>query len=485
MAIEQADVVIIGSGPAGYVCAIRAAQMGRQVPVIEREYIGGVCLNVGCIPSKALIHAGTMVERIAHAEEMGISVKGVDIDVKKLIDWKGTVVKKLTGGVGQLLKANGCKVVSGEAKFINAHTLEVKSATGTTQMAFKDCVIATGSRPSRIPGWDVDQKQIVDSTGALAPAKLPDTLLCVGGGYIGLELGTFYAKMGVKVTVVEAMPGLLSGVDPDLTRVVEKGLKKRGVMLYLSTKVKANRKTKNTVEVDFEGADGKTFTGNFDQVLITVGRKPNTDSLGLESANIKVDAQGFISVNEKRQTTIPHIWAIGDVAGQPLLAHKGSKEGLVCAEALGGKDVAFDVAAIPAVIFTDPEIATVGMTEAQARAEGVDVMIGNFPFVANGRALSVNETDGFVKLVGDRASGRLLGAHIVGPEASNLIAEAALALEMGARVEDLALTIHAHPTLPETLMEAAEAALGHAVHIYQRKAPVSSAGAGAGASAHA
>ncbi|MCC7440207.1 MAG: dihydrolipoyl dehydrogenase [Bdellovibrionales bacterium] len=479
---EQADVVIIGAGPAGYVCAIRAAQMGRQVTVIERENVGGVCLNVGCIPSKALIYAGTLVEKMGHASEMGITVKGVDVDLKKMVEWKSSVVKKLTTGVAGLLKANGCKTIAGEATFLDAQALQIKSGGETYEMAFKDCVIATGSRPARIPGWDIDQKQILDSTGALAQEQMPKTMLCIGGGYIGLELGTFYAKLGVKVTVVEAAASLLSGVDPELTRVVEKALKKRGVEILLSTKVKGYKKGAKGVEVEFD-AGGKTTSAIFDKVLITVGRKPNTDAIGIEKTNVRVDAQGFILVNERRQTTMPNLWAIGDVAGQPLLAHKGSKEGLVCAEALGGKNVAYDVVAMPAVIFTDPEIATVGMTEAQAKAEGIDVMIGNFPFAANGRALSVTETDGFVKMVGDRRTGRLLGVHIVGCEASNLIAEAALALEMGARVEDLALTVHAHPTLPETLMEAAEATLGHAVHIFQRKAP--SASAGAGASAHA
>jgi dihydrolipoamide dehydrogenase len=397
-----------------------------------------------------------------HAADMGIELTGkAKVNMAKLQKWKGTVVSKLTGGVAGLLKANGCTFIAGEAKFVGPKTLQV----GSKQIGFNQLVIATGSRPTKLPGFDVDQKQIVDSTGALALTELPDTMLCIGGGYIGLELGTFYAKVGTQVTVVEALPNLLSGVDPDLTAVVAKGLKARGVDVQLNTKVKGVKTGKKGVEVTFEKG-----SGTYDVVLVTIGRTPNTDGLGLEKAGLKVDAKGFLTVDAQRRTSVPHIYAIGDVAGQPLLAHKGSKEGMIAAEAIAGKKVAYDVRAMPAVIFTDPEIATVGMTEAEARQKGIDVRIGKFPFVANGRALSVGESDGFVKMIGDGKTGRLLGVHIVGVEASNLIAECALAIEMGAQVEDLALTVHAHPTLPETLMEAAEATLGHAVHIFQRKA---------------
>ncbi len=460
------DVVVLGAGPAGYVCAIRLAQLGKKVTVIDRAELGGVCLNRGCIPSKALIHAGTLYERMRNASELGLEVSGAKVNLPKLMQWKDSVVRKLTGGVAGLLKANGCQVVVGDAKFTGPRSLAVGKAAIVN---FKQCVIATGSRPAVIPGFETDQERVVDSTGALELVEVPKSLLCVGGGYIGLELGTFYAKVGSKVTVVEALPGLLGGVDPELTKVVAKGLEKRGVRVLTSTKVGACRPGKKSVEVTLTPASGKPTTESFDVVLVTVGRVPNSDGLELEKAGLRPDAKGFLTVNVQRQTTVPHLYAIGDVAGQPLLAHKGSKEGLVAAEAIAGKRAAYDVQAMPAVIFTDPEIATVGLTEAEARAKGHEVQLGVFPFAANGRALSVHETDGFVKLVGDARTGRLLGAHIVGVEASNLISECALALEMGARVEDLALTVHPHPTLSEAIMEAGEAALGHAIHVFQRK----------------
>lgn len=465
---QQADVIVLGAGPAGYVCAIRLAQLGRKVTVIDRDNVGGVCLNRGCIPSKALIHAGTLYEKIQHASAIGIEAQNVKINLGKMIAWKDTVVKKLTGGVGQLLKANGCTLVSGNAKITGPNSLDVESSSGKTSFTFKNLVVATGSRPMAIPGFEVDHERILDSTSALNQTELPKTVLCIGGGYIGLELGTFYAKIGSKVTVVEAAPQLLGIVDQDLVKVVAKGLQKRGVTVLLNTKCKSSKKAKDGVEVTFnDGA--KDSTQKFDKVLVTVGRTPNSEGLGLEKAGVKLDAKGFISVDPRRATNVPHIFAIGDIAGQPLLAHKGSKEGIVAAEAIAGKKTIYDVVGMPAVIFTDPEIATVGLSESEAKAKGLEVSVGVFPFGANGRALSVNETDGMVKMIGDKKSGKLLGVHIVGPEASNLIAEATLALEMGAHVEDLALTVHAHPTLPETLMEAAEATLGHAIHIFQPK----------------
>jgi len=461
----QADVVVLGAGPAGYVCAIRLAQLGKKVTVIDRDELGGVCLNRGCIPSKALIYAGTLFEKMNHAKDIGIECTGARVNMPKLIDWKNTVVKKLTGGVGGLLKANGCQVIAGDAKFISPNALEVTTGGKKQTVQFKQCVIATGSRPTKLPGFDVDNETILDSTGALDQTKLPATLLCIGGGYIGLELGTFYAKVGTKVTVVEAGPGLLGGVDPDLTKVVQKNLVKRNVELKIGVGVKSQKKSKKGIEVTF--SDGSK--GEYEKVLVTIGRTPNSDGIGLDRAGVKIDSKGFITVDPQRRSNVPSIFAIGDIAGQPLLAHKGSKEGIIAAEVIAGKKVAYDVLGMPAVIFTDPEIATVGLTEAEAKAKNFQVKVGMFPFAANGRALSVTEPDGFVKMIGDGKSGRLLGVHIVGAEASNLIAEATLAIEMGAQVEDLALTVHAHPTLPETMMEAAEATLGHAIHIFQKK----------------
>ena len=468
MASLQADVVVIGAGPAGYVCAIRLAQLGKKVTVIEKTHVGGVCLNVGCIPSKALIHAGTTYDKMSHSDEMGITVKAASLDFKKLMSWKGEVVKKLTGGVGQLLKANGCTVISGEAKFISPTQIEVKKADGSDTITFKNAVIASGSRPAQIPGFEVDQKLVLDSTGGLSQDALPATLLCVGGGYIGLELGTFYSKVGSKVTIVEAAPALLGIIDADLVKVVQKNLVKRGVEILTATTVKSLKKNTHNVEVTFSSSAGEKKQ-TFDKVLVTIGRTPNTENLSLDQASIKVDSKGFIPVNERRQTSVPHIFAIGDVAGQPLLAHKGSKEGMVAAEAIAGMKTIYDVKAMPAVIFTDPEIASVGLTETEAKAKGLPVTMGIFPYAANGRALSVAEPDGMVKLVSHAKTGTLLGCHIVGAEASNLIAEATLAIEMGANVADLALTVHAHPTLPETIMEAAEAALGHPIHLFKPK----------------
>ncbi len=477
MATQQtADVVVLGAGPAGYVCAIRLAQLGKKVTIIDKGNVGGVCLNVGCIPSKALIYAGTMYEKLHHASEMGIEITGkVNLNMSKLVKWKEGVVQKLTGGVGQLLKANGCTLISGEAKFTGPKSMEIKNASGTINLTFNTCVIATGSRPTQLKDFPIDQKSILDSTGALNQTEVPKTMLCIGGGYIGMELGTFYQKVGTKVTVVEPFPSVLGIVDPDLSKVVIRKFEKMGGKIVTKTMAKNAKVTSKGVEVTLatEGQAEKKET--FDKVLVTVGRTPNTDGLGIEKTGIQLDNKGFIPVDPARRTKVAHIWAIGDVAGQPLLAHKGSKEGIVAAEAIAGMKTTYDVVAMPAVIFTEPEIATVGLTEAEAKAKGITPMVGTFPFVGNGRALSVNEPDGIVKMVGDQKTGRLLGVHIVGAEASNLIAEATLAIEMGAMVEDLALTVHAHPTLPETLMEAAEATLGHAIHIFQKKPASSSA----------
>ena len=471
MANQTVDVVVIGAGPAGYPCAIRLAQLGKKVTVIEKGIVGGVCLNVGCIPSKALIHASSTLDRMEHSSDMGFEVAGkTKVNMPKLIAWKETVVKKLTGGVASLLKANGCTLISGEAQFTGPKTLTVKTASGTDTITFNTCVIATGSRPMKLPlpGFEIDQKRILDSTGALALSQLPKTMLCIGGGYIGLELGTVYAKLGTKVTVIEGTSNLLSGVDPQLTAVVEKKLRARGVEILLNAKVKSAKSSKDSVEVSFEDG-GKTRTEKYETVLVTIGRTPNHEGLGLEKAGLKVDSKGFLTVGPQRQTSVPHIYAIGDIAGQPLLAHKGTKEGIVAAESIAGKKTAYDVLAMPAVIFTDPEIATVGLTEAEAKQQGFTITIGVFPMAANGRALTMGEPDGFMKMIGDSKTGRLLGVHVVGCEASNLISEAALAIEMGAQVEDLALTVHPHPTLGEVTMEAAEATLGHAIHIFQKK----------------
>ncbi|MCB0410887.1 MAG: dihydrolipoyl dehydrogenase [Bdellovibrionales bacterium] len=465
------DVCVIGAGPGGYVCAIRAAQLGLKTCVIEREWLGGVCLNVGCIPSKAMITASHFYTKLNEdAPEMGINIKGsVSVDMKKLKSWKQSVCDKMSGGVAQLLKGNGVEVLMGEANFKSKTELEVKSSKSTQTIKAKNFVIATGSRPIQIPGFEADEKDVVTSTGALDFESLPKSLVVVGGGYIGLEIGTYLAALGTQVEVLEAADGLLKGMaDPEAVQVVARKLKKKGVQVHLKAKAKSFKKVQKQLEVTVDLA-GKETKIKCDKILLTVGRKPNSDQLNLKGIGLQMDERGFIKVNPQRKTNIPGIYAIGDIAGQPMLAHKASHEGVLVAEVIAGNNRVYDAKTVPAVIFVDPEIASVGMTEEEAKANGYkDLKIGKFPFAANGRAVSMMETEGFVKMIADAKTHVLLGVHIVGPEASNLISEAALAIEMGARLEDLALTIHPHPTLGETMMEAAEATLGHAIHVIQR-----------------
>jgi dihydrolipoamide dehydrogenase len=462
------NVVVIGAGPAGYVCAIRLAQLGQKVTVVEKEYLGGTCLNVGCIPSKALIAAGVLVNRLAEASAMGITVQGVDVDVKKLVEWKAGIVGKLTGGIGVLLKNHKVDVVMGEASFVDQKTVAVKTKDGTKTIAFDDCVIATGSVPIEIPGFKNDEDAVWSSTGALRPAKIPGHLVVIGGGYIGLELGIMYRKLGAKVTVLEASAGALPGQERDCVKVVERSLKKMGVELKTETFAKGYERKggKTTVKIETKGV---ASTIECDQILSTVGRRPYSAGLQLEKAGLAVDAKGFLAVDAQMRTKVKHIYAIGDLAGQPMLAHKGSKEGLVAAAVIAGQNEAYDARCVPAVIFTSPEMASVGLTEDQCKEKGLAFKAGSFPFAASGRAMSLMETEGFVKIITDAKTDEILGVHMVGPEVTELIAEAALAIEMGATAEDVARTIHAHPTLPEAMMEAAEAVHGMAVHIYQKK----------------
>lgn len=467
---QNFDVVVIGAGPGGYVAAIRAGQLGFKTAIVEREKLGGVCLNVGCIPSKAMIAATHFLHRAEHqAAEMGINIKDISVDMPKLKKWKDSVTAKMSGGVSTLLKGNNVTVISGEAEFKSKTEITVKSSKGSESITAKHFIVATGSRPIEIPGFKFDEKDIMSSTGALDLEQIPKRVVVIGGGYIGLEITGYLSKLGTEVTVVEATGALLNGVvDPDCAQIVSRKLNKSGVKVLLNAKAKGQKKAGSGYEVTID-VGGKEEVLKCDKILVTVGRKPNSDQANLKAAGLQIDERGFIKVDAQRRTNVSNIFAIGDICGQPMLAHKASHEGVLVAEVIGGKNRVYDAKTVPAVVFTDPEIASAGMMEDEARKKGYnDLLISKFPFAGNGRAVSIMETDGFVKMIADAKTHILLGVHIVGPEASNLISEAVLAIEMGARLEDVALSIHPHPTLGETMMEAAEATLGHAIHIIQK-----------------
>lgn len=469
MAASRYEACVIGAGPGGYVAAIRLSQLGKKVVLVDRDRLGGTCLNYGCIPSKALIAAGSLFEKMKNAAEMGIVAEVVRLDMEKLLRWKDGIVQKLGNGIASLLKMNGVELVLGDARFTGVRSIEVKTHRGGVQtVEAEQFIIATGGRPIELPGLPFDGRTIISSKEALDLAEVPKRVLVVGGGVIGLELGTFFAKVGSQVTVVELMPQLLPGIDADLVQVVQRSLKKRGVAIHLESKVKsATVFGDGTAKVSVETKKGEV-SFDVDKVLVCVGVRPNTESLHLDAIHVQLTEKKFIRVDSTLRTNVGNIFAIGDVTGGPLLAHRASKQGIVAAEALAGRRSVYDVRAMPAAIFTDPEIATVGMTEAEAEKAGYKPRVGKFPFAASGRALSTGETEGFVKIVADQTSDIVLGASIVGPEASNLIAEATLAIEMGATAEDLALTVHTHPTLPESIQEAAEAVHGRAIHIFSK-----------------
>ncbi len=468
--MDKTQVVIIGGGPAGYPAAFAAADLGLNVTLVDTEpNPGGVCLYRGCIPSKALLHAAEVINAAHEAEAFGITFGPPQLDIDKLRAWKQSVVTKLTGGLGQLRKQRKVNFIQGRAAFEDAHTLTIAVADGTTQrLTFEQAVIATGSRPVAIP-IAPDSPRVMDSTGALELADIPPRLLVVGGGYIGMELGQAYCAFGSQVSVVEMLPQILTGADRDLAQVLINRLKKQFATIWTDTRVTAMRVEGETVVVTMEGKDGKAFEEPFDRVLVSVGRRPNSENLGLEKAGVQVDDKGFIRVDNQRRTAQANIYAIGDVAGQPMLAHKGTHEAHVVAAVLAGKKTAYDPAAIPAVVFTDPELAWCGLTEIEAEARGIKIKVAKFPWAASGRATTLARNDGLTKIIADVETGRVLGMGVAGHGAGELIAEGVLAVEMGAVVSDLALTIHAHPTLSETSMEAAEAYHGHATHFIGKK----------------
>ncbi len=459
---QEVDVLIIGSGPGGYVAAIRAAQLGKKVTVVDRGDIGGVCLNRGCIPSKALISASHRFKTLPGFAEMGIQAEGVRVDFGKVQSWKEGIVQKLTGGVRGLFKGNKIEIIGGEAFFTSENEVRVAQQYEGSRYRFNDCIIATGSRPIELKGFPFG-KRILSSTEALQLPEIPRSMVIIGGGYIGIELGQAYAGFGTKVTVLEGTDRILAGFDKDAVRFVQRQLKKDGVDVITGATASGAKPTDEDVTVAYRVGDEENQI-TADYVLVTVGRRPNTDEIGLDAIHLKTDDHGRIEVDAQCRTRVPHLYAIGDVVAGPALAHKASYEGKVAAEAIAGQASAVDYKALPAVVFSDPEIAAVGLGEEQAKQQGMDIAVGKFPYAANGRALSLNAGDGFVKLIADRSSGLLLGAQVVGPEASNLIAEIGLAIEMAATLEDVALTIHAHPTLGEMVMEAAEGGLGQAIH---------------------
>jgi dihydrolipoamide dehydrogenase len=462
------DAIVIGGGPGGYPCAIRLGQLGQTVACVEEEEYGGVCLNWGCIPSKALISNAHLYHKAHDAGEVGLTFGEIKLDVPKMQTWKDGIVKKLTGGVRTLLKANGATVVEGRGRVIDAHTVQVEGKGGTkTLTAKKGIVIATGSATIQVPGFEFDGKRIIGARQAVSLQAVPKRLVVVGGGVIGLELGMVYQAFGAELTVVELTKSLLPGTDPEAVKVVERTLKKRGAKIYTETKAQGYELAGDTVRVKLE-TKGGTEVVECDQVLVAVGMKPRSRDLGLEALGVQIDPRGFVTTNDQCQTNVPGIYAIGDVSGAPMLAHKATKEGEVCAEIIAGHKAGKDWTSIPGIIFTDPEIATAGLNESEATAQGYKVKVGKFPFAALGRAMSIRETDGFVKVVTDAETKRVLGVTVVGPSASDLISEAMLAVEMTASAEDLALTIHPHPTLGEAMMEAGAHALGQAIHIANR-----------------
>lgn len=471
MANERFEVAIVGGGPGGYVAGIRAGQLGKRVVVIERDHLGGVCLNWGCIPSKAIIHAANVRSEAHELSALGIFGPGAPpVDAAKLQSWKDGIIQRQRGGIANLLKANKCEHRKGEAKLTGPHTLELGGGNGgPATIEFDHLILATGAAVVQVPGFEYDGDLVGYALHGVSYNPIPSRLVIIGAGVIGCELGMAYAKLGAKVTMVEMLPSILPGNDPELLKPIQSKMKKLGVEVLTGAKAKGYTRTGSGAEVSVEVAGGELRKLPADKILVAVGFRPSTTKLGLDAAGVKTDAKGWIPVDEQCRTNVPHILAIGDVTGPPLLAHRASHMGEVAAEVVAGRPAAFDVMAMPLGVFTDPEIATVGLSEAQAREKGYEVQTGVFPLVALGRAAAMNATDGVVKVVIDAKTDVILGIGITAPGANDLIAEASLALEMGALAEDLGLTVHVHPTISEAVMEAAKAARGEAVHILNRR----------------
>ncbi len=465
----KAEIVVLGGGPGGYTAAFRAADLGKQVILIERyPVLGGVCLNVGCIPSKALLHMAQVLHEAEEFESFGISFGKPKIDIDKVRAWKSSVTKTLNDGLAGLVKQRKITLVNGAGKFASANSIVVESEQGITTVHFDQAIIAVGSHPTKIPAFPYDDPRLMDSTDALKLKQIPKKLLVVGGGIIGLEMATVYHALGAEISVVELMDQIIPGCDKDLVRPLHNRIKKQYKNIWLETKVASIKAEKAGLKVSFEGKDAPQ-TESFDAVLVAVGRQPNGKAIAAESAGVNVDERGFITVDKQQRTNVPHIFGIGDVVGNPMLAHKAVHEGKVAAEVAAGHKAAFDALTIPSVAYTDPEIAWMGLTENQAKQQGIEYDKAAFPWAASGRSLSIGRKEGITKIITDKTSGRILGAGMVGTNAGELIGEAVLALEMGADAEDIGLTIHPHPTLSETFAFAAEMITGSITDIYVKK----------------
>jgi dihydrolipoamide dehydrogenase len=459
----KTELAIIGAGPGGYVAGIRAGQLGIKAVIIEKNYLGGVCLNVGCIPTKALLHASEIFLQLKNSSKMGIEISDLKLDIKKLNNWKNSIIDKLVSGIKFLLKNYNVEVIFGEAKFLDEKSLLVKTKNGDIKIVSKYVIIATGSRPAELENIKRDGNFIWNSDDAVSLKEIPKRLLIIGAGAVGLEFASIYSRLGSEVMVIEIANQILPGVDSECANILKRALEKQNIKISTNSKVIGYKGNVFEIEID-----GKVENFEFDKVLLAIGRKPNVENLNLEKLGISLNEKGFIKVNEKLQTNVENIYAIGDVIGQPLLAHKASKEGIIAVEIIAGIESKYDIKYIPSVVYTNPELASVGLSEEEAKRRGYKIKVGKFPISANGKALSMNITDGIAKIITNEENDEILGIHIVSPEASSLIAEGTLAMESYLTSEDIALTVHPHPSISEILMEAAENVKKKAIHIINK-----------------